>query len=236
MKKRRQYLTLPNQSQNLDSFLDVMTNTVGVLVFICLFVYLVAAQATKTIRTPIVSQSDKTPRFFEVREGRVHHLDTEKINQQFGSLISSLPNCYRPDIPDYIPPEMYRYYLDRIESYQTCNQKRTDSVEDFQAENKYYQIRLEGESLLYEPKSDVKGESSSQLTHNNSEFNTILDDFDPETEYLAFIVKADSYEAFRAAREVAWKQGFDVGWEPQTVDTELAFNVLGSGGRAVNIQ
>ena len=65
MKKRRQYLVLPNQSQNLDSFLDVMTNTVGVLVFICLFVYLVAAQATKTIRTPIVSQSDKTPRFLK---------------------------------------------------------------------------------------------------------------------------------------------------------------------------
>ena len=54
------------------------------------------------------------------------------------------------------------------------------------------------------------------------------------TQYI--VVKADSYEAFRAAREVAWKQGFDVGWEPQTVDTELAFNVLGSGGRAVNIQ
>ena len=236
MKKRRQYLTLPNQSQNLDSFLDVMTNTVGVLVFICLFVYLVAAQATKTVRTPIVSQSDKTPRFFEVRDGRVHHLDTEKINQQFGSLISSLPDCDRPDIPDYIRPEMYRYYLDRIESYTTCNQERTDSVQDFQAENKYYQVRLEGESLLYEPKSDVEGESSSQVTQNNSEFNTILDNFDPETEYLAFIVKADSYEAFRTAREVAWKQGFDVGWEPQTVDTEVAFNVLGSGGRAVNVQ
>ena len=43
-------------------------------------------------------------------------------------------------------------------------------------------------------------------------------------------------KAFRTAREVAWKHGFDVGWEPQTVDTNLAFNVLGSGGRAVNIQ
>lgn len=236
MKKRRQYLTTSSQSLNLDSFLDVMTNTVGVLVFICLFVYLVAAQASKTIKTPIVSQSDKTPRFFEVRDGRIHHLDTEKINQQFSSLISSLPDCYRPDIPDYIDPEMYRYYLDRLETYQSCNQKRIDSVEDFEAENKYYQVKLEGESLLYEPKSYVQGESSSQLTQNNSEFNTILSNLDPETEFLAFIVKADSYEAFRAAREVAWKQGFDVGWEPQTVDTEVAFNVFGSGGRAVNIQ
>ena len=235
MKKRRQYLTLSNQSQNLDSFLDIMTNTVGVLVFICLFVYLVAAQATKTIRTPIVSQSDKTPRFFEVRNGRVYHLDTKKINEQLENLVSSLPDCYLPDVPDYIHPELYSYYLNRIESYQTCDRKHIDSLEDFQAENKYYQVKLVGDTLLYEPKSYVEGESPTQITQDKSEFNTILDNFDPETEFLAFIVKADSYEAFRTTREVAWKQGFDVGWEPQTVDTEVAFNLLG-GGRAVNVQ
>ena len=236
MKKRRQYLTSSNQGQNLDSFLDVMTNTVGVLVFICLFVYLVAAQATKTLRTPIVSSSDKTPRFFEVRDGRIYDPDTEEINQKFISLISSLKKCHLPDIPDYVYPSLYNYYLNRLEDYRDCNQERSKKLENFRAENKYYRVKLVGESLLYEPKDSAEGESPSQVSRDNSEFRSILENLDPETEFLAFVVKADSYEAFRAAREVAWKQGFDVGWEPQTVDTKLAFNVLGSGGRSVNIQ
>lgn len=236
MKQRRQYFTPPQQTQNLDSFLDVMTNTVGVLVFICLFVYIVAAGATKTIRTPIISQSDKTPRFFEVRDGRVHYLFADEVNEQFASLIERLPECYRPEIPDYIHPDYYSYYLDRIESYRTCQQRRVEQLSDFEMENKYYQVELIGDSLLYEPKTGALGETAADVTRRNSEFERILQDIDPNTEFLAFIVKSDSYEAFRVARQEAWKRGFDVGWEPQTLDTDLRFNVLGTGGRSVNIQ
>lgn len=234
--KKRKYLNQVNQSQNLDSFLDVLTNTVGVLVFISLFVYLVAAQATTTIRTPLVTKSDKKARFFEVRDQRVNYLYGEEVNSQLEKLASSLPTCYEPEIPDYIDPSLYRYYLNRFDDYRICRNKILEAVKNFQTTNKYYNVRLVGEHMVYEPKSSVNGETSAELSKDNSEFQTILKDINPETEFLAFIVKADSYEAFRAARQEAWDKGFDVGWEPQTVDTELAFRIFGSGGRTINIQ
>ena len=49
--------------QNLDSFLDVLTNTVGVLMFISLFVTLIATGGSSkskiTIQTPLSSDTDK---------------------------------------------------------------------------------------------------------------------------------------------------------------------------------
>lgn len=237
--KKRKYLNQVNPSLNFDSFLDVLTNTVGVLVFICLFVYLVAAQATKTIKTPIVTKSEKKARFFEVRDQRVNYLYDEKVDSQLEKLASSLPTCYEPDIPDDIDdidPTLYHYYLNQIDDYHICRNEILEATENFQTTTKYYDVRLIDESLIYEPKDSVKGETLDELNKSNSEFQAILKDIDPETEFLAFIVKADSYEAFRAARQEAWDKGFDVGWEPQTVDTKLAFRIFGSGGRNINIQ
>ncbi|ELS00872.1 hypothetical protein Xen7305DRAFT_00005730 [Xenococcus sp. PCC 7305] len=234
--KTRKYLNQTQQSQNLDSFLDVLTNTVGVLVFICLFVYLVTAQATTTIRTPVVTKSEKKARFFEVRNQRVNYLYDEEIDRQLKNLVSSLPTCYKPDIPDHISLGLYDYYLDKIRDYRSCTEKKIATIENFQTTNKYYSVAIVGQSIVYEPKSSVKGETSVELSKNNSEFKKILDNINPETEFLAFIVKADSYETFRAARQEAWNRGLDVGWEPQTVDAEIAFRIFGSGGRTISIQ
>lgn len=234
--KKRKYLNQVNQSLNIDSFLDILTNTVGVLVFISLFVYLVAAQATTTIRTPIVIKSEKNPRFFEVRDQRVNYLYDEEVDRQLKSLVSLLPTCYEPNIPNRISPSLYGYYLNQINEYRNCREERIEAVKNFQTTNKYYNVRLVGEHIVYEPKSSVRGETSAELSKDNSEFQAILSNIDPETEFLAFIVKADSYEAFRVARQEAWDKGFDVGWEPQTVDTKLAFRIFGSGGRTINIQ
>ncbi|WP_319421673.1 hypothetical protein [Pleurocapsa sp. FMAR1] len=234
--KKRKYLNQANPSQNLDSFLDILTNTVGVLIFICLFVYLVAAQATTTIKTPVITKSDKQPRFFEVRNQKVNYVNQENIDLQIKKLVSSLPECYEPNIPEQISPSLYRHYSNQIEDYQACQKEQIEAVENFKASTKYYDVQLVGESLVYKPKDSIVGETPSRLNQANSEFQTILKDLDPETDFLAFVVKADSYEAFRVARQQAWDRGFDVGWEPQTVDTKLAFQVFGSGGRKINVQ
>lgn len=59
MRKPRKYNRSSLPIGNLDSFLDIMTNTVGVLMFVSLFITLVAVQSGTTIRTPLVSQTEK---------------------------------------------------------------------------------------------------------------------------------------------------------------------------------
>lgn len=73
--RRRQHKQHNPPTQNLDSFLDVLTNTVGVLMFVSLFVSLVAVESATIVRTPLVSSTQKTPQFFEIRGNRVVYID-----------------------------------------------------------------------------------------------------------------------------------------------------------------
>lgn len=220
-------------SQNLDSFLDILTNTVGVLMFIGLFVALVASQAGTVVRTPLLSQTNKNPRFFEVRGNRVIFIDDQAVDEQIETFANRLPYCEEPSIPDRIFRQDYDYYLDKIREYNNCVSQQISQWEQFEAKTSHYQVSFYGNSLLYEPLPNQPGESPEQLKQISSEFQTILSGLNPEKHYLAFVVRPDSFAAFRAAREQAWKQGFKVGWEPHQSDRPLLF---GSGGRSIGVQ
>ncbi|MFM6041337.1 MAG: hypothetical protein ACKPCC_01790, partial [Dolichospermum sp.] len=104
------------------------------------------------------------------------------------------------------------------------------------AETKYYEIELvdlKSLSWRYNPKSSNNGESGIELNRSNSEYRNILSKLETDQDYVAFLVRPDSFATFRQAREIAWKAGFDVGWEPQTPENPIVF---GSGGRTVGVQ
>ena len=63
--RTRRYRQLNSPSQNLDSFLDILTNTVGVLMFISLFITVVAVESSTIVTTPLVSNTEKKPRFLK---------------------------------------------------------------------------------------------------------------------------------------------------------------------------
>jgi hypothetical protein len=234
---RRRHLKPARPTQNLDSFLDILTNTVGVLMFISLFISLISIQASTTIRTPLVSKSEKKAHYFEVRGKRVIYLDDAAIDRQLTMLVSSLPKCNRPNIPQNLDSYFYQYYLDDMAEYEACASRAFERLKGFQAQTENYNVRLVGvDALMYEPTAENSGESIKELAKSNSEFGAVLRRLNPQTDYLAFIVRPDSFSAFRAAREQAWKKGFDIGWEPQSVEKPIVFNISGSGGRAVGVQ
>lgn len=206
---KRRIRPAPRPAGNLDSFLDIMTNTVGVLVFVLLFVTLAAADATVLVRTPLRASTEKEPVFFEVVDGRVIHMETDEVNERVGAFMKALPtiNLYN-----------YEYVLRRMETWSMS----TDN----------YTVDLRGWSMRYRAR-DGAGESAKVVKDTTSAYQRVLRAMDPEKEYLAFIVRPDGLEAFRAAREVATKRGFNSGWEPFTAEREISF---GSGGREVGVQ
>lgn len=231
MRRKRSFKSHRPQ-QNLDSFLDILTNTVGVLMFISLFITLVAVQSSTIVRTPLVNQSDKRANFFEIRGNRVIYLDNKSATQQIEDFISNLPTCVEPS-SSYL--DTYSY-LDELRSYNNCVAEKIQQLKNFRAETKNYEIELvslKSMSWKYSPKSTTRGESGTELAQPNSEYQKILAQLDLQKDYLAFLVRPDSFSTFRQARQIAWKAGFDVGWEPQTPESEIIF---GSGGRAVGVQ
>ena len=225
--------------QNLDSFLDILTNTVGVLMFVGLFISVVAVQSATIVRTPLVSSTDNKPRFFEVNGNKVTYLDQEKAQLELSNFSKSLPDCLKPELPTDnldIYSYNYDYYIQQIQEHQKCVVDKTEQIKDFRVQIPHYEVRVNIDSslgIVYEPLAANTGESARELSQANSKFQSIIKNLNPQTDYLAFIVRPDSFAAFRQAREIAWKQGFDVGWEPMKSDTLIEFS---SGGRTIGVQ
>lgn len=231
-KRNRRRFSLP--SQNLDSFLDILTNTVGVLMFISLFITLVTIESGKLVRTPLVSKSNKRPLFFEISNNRVIFIDAAKVQRELAYLMQSLPECSPPDSTSLDDHYRYRLYINQLQEYENCRQRAINRLQSFQVTTNSYQVHLHNlDSLIYEPLNQNVGDSISQLKQEDSEFQTILRQINQDHHYLAFIVRPDSFSAFRIARNQAWEAGFDVGWEPHNTQLPIVF---GSGGRAIGVQ
>lgn len=229
--RRRRKVSSPDQ--NLDSFLDILTNTVGVLMFISLFVTLIAVEADSIVQTPLVSKTEKTPRFFEIRDNQITYIDDEKVGQDIQEVIGNLPSCNRPDLGSDVNSSQY---LTGLNSYNACVNSRASRLINFRTTTDYYNVTMTNAStfsLRYDPIKTKSGETEEQFVLPESQFNATLAQLDPQKDYLAFIVRPNSFSGFRAAREQAWAKGFDVGWEPHKPDLPIQF---GSGGRAIGVQ
>ena len=227
---------MQNASQNLDSFLDVLTNIVGVLIFVSLFASLAAnggaPKTHLTIQTPLASTTDKEPLWFEIQNNKVSYLNLRQIRNKEIELSGSLPNCNKPSSGDSAS----------LSNYQSCLLSILGRQSNFRVDTDSYQVRTvdQGVSLLFEPLSNNIGETATQLTTVNSAYKQVLSKSNPNKDYLAFIVRPDSFEAFRDARKQAWEAGYEVGWEPLEQDAPIKIRtIIGSelpGGRAVGVQ
>ena len=60
----------------------------------------------------------------------------------------------------------------------------------------------------------TSGDSIANLGRPDSSFSKLLKTINPEKQYLACLLNADSFEAFRDARRLAQQRGIEIGWEP----------------------
>ena len=220
-------------SQNLDSFLDILTNTVGVLMFISLFVTLIAVEADSIVQTPLASKTEKTPRFFEIRDNKITYIDDEKVGAEIEQLIGNLPSCNQPQ---FSVDGNSQEYIRELGNYRSCIQSRSGRLVNFQTQTDFYTVTMRNPStfsLLYEPIPNQEGENKDQIVTKESVFNQVLAKLNPKEDYVAFIVRPDSFSAFRAARQQAWDKGFEAGWEPHKKELPITF---GSGGRSIGVQ
>lgn len=243
MTRRARYRNQRNKASGENAFahefaLYALSNTkniLGVVMFIWMLITLIVGQGnTKAvvIRTPLVSETKKTAHFFEIRDNKVTYIDDAKVGVEIEQLIGDLPACNKPDGVSGGALSGSQAYLD----YNACIQSRANRLINFQTQTDFYNVKMVNAStfsLLYEPLPTKPGESKPQLQQPNSSFQKTLTKFNPKKDYLAFIVRPDSFGTFRTVREQAWKKGFTVGWEPHKTEAPIIF---GSGGRAIEAQ
>lgn len=199
---------------NLDSFLDIMMNTVGVMIFVLLFVTLSAAQASVLVPTPLVRPTQKLAIFFEADSQRIRMIDVDAVDTVMRKRLARNRAAIR------------RGALSVDEAL-----TGTILAGDYLA-------RWEGDaaagriSFTYRPQP-TGGTHIDSLNRSDSPFLARIATLDTGTAFVAFLVRPEGYPTFRKAREVAARRGLEIGWEPVERGRLIRF---GSGGRTIGTQ
>lgn len=187
----------------LDSFLDIVTNVIGALFFVLVFVALSSFGARGKVTLPIVSVANTEPVLFECRGNTVLFPAIERLEEDASkALMDAMNKGMRPE-------------------------SAVAAVNQAGIGNPYYSCTLELTrmkdqrvlpSIVLTPMPGAAGETAAQLKEEGSVFRGALSQFDPKTHHIFFIVRSDSFEVFHVTRKAAIRAGFRIGWEPLSAD------------------
>lgn len=197
-------------SVNLDSFLDIMTCLVGVLVLIIILTGLDAAQIQVLIPTPMEYETDKRPIFIEARNNQLFRIPVGELQDRVDAAVRNISR------------ETGGRSAERLLGMMQELDIRT---EQYQVDLTYFMVGQFG----VVPIAGVQGYELNNWRQETSRdwFGSILSGIDPEEEFLAFLVRDDSFEVFKIARHLAWVAKVEVAWDLLSMRETIRFGMLG---------
>jgi hypothetical protein len=206
---------------------DMLTNTVGIMVFILIFTVLTAGGVVLVKRLPVESSTQSQPLQFLCANGRIIPLDVADASNKFLQPLGKPRSYYEIDSWEQ------KFDSQRIE---TDNFIVTGEIEIYKFDSIYYKSA----SVLYayldfEPKQG-KGDTIEDLKKPDSSFRKYLEAHDSQKNFVHFLVRPDSLDLYLAARTLAIeKLGYQTGWTTKGQDTPIRFSLAG-GGREATVQ
>jgi hypothetical protein len=201
-------------SMDLSSFTDILTCILGILILIILLTGIDASQISVLIATPKeLVGDDKSPIFFECRGNSLFHISPDALR----SLVQE-------------KTEELRARVDNDENEFLKQAAQMELLVDGQRMDFTYAMM--GRYMLL-PDPGAEGyRFPTRYMDETSEmwFGSRLAEIDPETQFICFFVRPDSYKVFQQARALAWVRGISVSVELQDERNPIVF---GPGGQQV---
>ncbi len=179
----------------LVSFCDILTISISGLFMATIITVYEATKIPELSMVPRAIATDKVPVFFECRRNELFPVGKDELDQKVAELLSSLrPNVRGGDLSQFLK-----------------------AIEGQKVGNEYYDVEprylLLGQ-MAVEPKTNAPpGESIATLDRSDSKFWKWLSAVNTGSQYVAFLVRDDSFDIFKKARELADRAGWDTGWE-----------------------
>jgi hypothetical protein len=199
---------------SLDSFLDIVTNVVGVLVLVAIVTVLSAGN----ISVPSGATAAAAPKvsgerlLFECAGNEVFFVDEEgngrRLVEEFGQ--GDRPSTSREDVVTLLDAKDVG-----------------DATHRVQAE-----VLPSGMAWVYKLRSGAHGERAADLDRPRSTFQKKLAGLE-RGGFAYFVVHDDSFEIFRKARDIARARGVSVGWHPVEGETPVRLSTIGSLGKRI---
>lgn len=193
---------------------DMLSNTVGIIVFILIFTVLTAGAAIVGKTLPM-ERSTSAERVTQICRGnRVLPLDVDGLSSKYIATLEA------------DPPGDLVSLLERMDKLKVQDAYCTMTAQLF------FESDTPQEVLCFNPKDGV-GETVEGLKQAESHFGQVLRNRKPHKHFIYFFVYPDSIEAFIAARALAQTRGYKIGWRPCADNEELVFS---SDGREAKVQ
>jgi len=201
-------------SVNLDSFLDIMTCMLGILVLMILLTGIDASQIKVLVPTPMEQPTDKRPIFIECRSNELFRISMDDITKRVYDELAALSEKAQGN------QEVFAQLLEQAVV-------QTDAYEVDVT------FALIGQFAL-RPLPGVQGyrlESVARET-NRDWFGQILNEVNTDEEIITFLVRDDSYPVFKKARALAWLRNVDVSCELLDTTEPIKFGLGGTRAMA----
>ena len=205
MRKKRVFLSDLQSYLNLDSLVDIVSNNVGILVILAVFMAVFSlmdkreqvsseGQPEKQIeklKIPWSHASQKNSLLILLRDDRLLYLDRALVYQRLKKYLSG---------KDPLPTE---FSLDQYSIKLTVGGRHTHCIE-----------------FLPSP---AAGEWWHKFSRHGGLMQTLMKKYPPEQNYFFFWVDPDSFDLFREIRKTLWEQRFEVGWKPVREESALRY-------------
>ncbi len=200
-------------SMDLSSFTDLMTCILGVLVLIILLTGIDASQITVLVATPKeMTSDDKSPVLFECRSNQLFQISVDELKKAVDMKTEEIREKVQSDPNEFLK----------------LAGKSFLEVEGQQVD---YTFALTGKYVLT-PIPGAQGYKFERFMDETDQmwFGSRLAVINPETQFLCFFVRPDSYKVFQQARSLAWMRNINVSCE--LLDEKDVIR-LGPGGERV---
>ncbi|HRZ13737.1 MAG TPA: hypothetical protein P5567_14940 [Kiritimatiellia bacterium] len=201
-------------SVNLDSFLDLMTCMLGVLILMILLTGIDASQIKVLVPTPMEQPTDKRPIFIECRNNELFLVPIEDITRMVYDEMGALAEKAKGDQAAF------------AQLLETATVKTESHEVDlaFALMSQFALTSLPGVS-------GYKLESVARETAQDW-FGKILNGIKKDEEMITFLVRDDSFIVFKKARALAWLQNIQVSCELLDVTEPIKFGLGGQRSMA----
>jgi len=205
MRNKRGYLGDLQGFINLDSLVDIVSNNVGILIILAVFMAMFS----------LLEKSEQVP----TTEQSIENIEKLKIPWSHVSQKNNLLLLLRND---------RLLFFDRALVYQRL--KKYLSGSDPLPTNislDQYSIELtagggHAHCLEFFP-SPRAGQWWHQVSQHNGLMQTLMKKYPTEENYFFFWVDPDSFDLFRQIRESLWEKRFEVGWKPVRIESPLRY-------------
>ena len=185
---------------------DLLSNTVGALVFIMIFTVMAASGVVVLKRLPLEHSSKAEPKNFLCEKDRLIALDDVELNARLNR------RWGRP----YSIFDIYSW-IARFDGIEVEDEHFIARGESVVTQRSY------GLSVLFTPKPNG-GFKTEVIDQSDSPYRQRLSSFNPKTHFVHFFVRPDAIDTFLLARRIAADElGFGTGWMPLEPDQEIRF-------------